>query len=181
MLSFLGKKKLSAEQVSKQFIANLVQVTEDGFKELAGLINSDPAFVRSPEVDEHHSQPFLFIVLAANFKFLPTYFKDRQTDVYIKQHSMSYLNELFEESIDFESEIKTMQTTMSRLNMPSKNTLYAMPKALFDAYKLNEFQKEYFKNLNTPDPTFLKRMDELMPHFIWNWDDLLKKYKITQH
>ena len=178
MFTFFGKKKLSAEKVSKQFIANLLEVTEQGFTQLAGLINDDPAFETQPTVSDTYYQPFFLVVLAANFKLLPTYFKD-DADQNIARHSLIYLEELFEEGIDFSPKIREMQSLMSRVNHPSKNTLYAMSKAVFEVYELNQFQKEYFKNLNTPDPTFLKRMDDLMPHFIWNWDDLLKEYKIT--
>lgn len=178
MFPFFGKKKISAEKVSKQFIANLLEVTEQGFAQMAGLINDDPAFEKKPSLPDSYYQPFFMIVLAANFKLLPTYFKD-DTDKQILQHSLQYLNEVFEEDIDFEQKIKETQSLMSRVNHPSKNTLYAMSKALFEVYDLNNFQKEYFKNLNTPDPTFLKRMDDIMPHFIWNWDDLLKEYKIA--
>jgi len=177
MFTFFGKKKLSAEKVSKQFIANLLEVTEQGFEQMAGLINDDPAFEKKPTVSAQYYQPFFLVVLAANFKLLPAYFKD-DTDKEIIKHSLDYLQEIFEEDVDFDARIKEMQSLMSRINHPSKNTLYAMSKAVFEVYQLNEFQKDYFKNLNTPDPTFLKRMDELMPHFIWNWDDLLKEYKI---
>lgn len=178
MFPFFGKKKLSTEKVSKQFIANLLEVTEQGFVQMAGLINDDPAFEKKPSISENYYQPFFMVVLAANFKLLPTYFKD-DTDKLILQQSISYLQEIFEEEVDFEQQIKATQSLMARVNHPSKNTLYAMSKALFEVYELNDFQKEYFRNLHTPDPTFLKRMDELMPHFIWNWDDLLKEYKIT--
>ncbi|MFT6843921.1 MAG: hypothetical protein ACJAUV_000088 [Flavobacteriales bacterium] len=179
MFTFFGKKKISAEKVSKQFIANLIESTEHGFVELSGLINDDVAFETKPTVAENHYQPFLLIVLAANFKLLPTFFKDDR-DMLIIEHSLAYLNEIFGYEIDFEQKIKETQTLMSRINHPSKNILYAMPKAIFEVYKLNEYQKEYFKNLKTPDPTFLKRMDELMPHFFWHWEDLLKKYRIAK-
>lgn len=178
MFTFFGKKKLSAEKVSKQFIANLIEVTEHGFIEMAGLINDDVAFEKKPTVAENHYQPFLLIVLAANFKLLPSFFKDDR-DKLIIENSLTYLQDIFEDEIDFNQKIKETQSLMSRINHPSKNTLYAMSKAVFELYALNEFQKEYFKNLNTPDPTFLKRMDELMPHFIWNWEDLLKQYRIV--
>ena len=54
-----------------------------------------------------------------------------------------------------------------------------MSKAVFHKYNLNEFQDEYFKRLQNPNPLFLKRMDEVMKFYIWNWDAFLKKYKIN--
>ena len=46
-------------------------------------------------------------------------------------------------------------------------------------YKLNEFQDEYFRRMQAPNPLFLKRMDEVMVNFIWNWDAFFKKYKMN--
>jgi len=43
---------------------------------------------------------------------------------------------------------------------------------------LNEFQDEYFKRMQAPNPLFLKRMDEIMVNFIWNWDAFSKKFKL---
>lgn len=177
MLSFFGKKKISTETVSKQFVAHLLEATEKGFPELAELINIDQAFEQSPNVSHENSSPFLTIVLAANFKLLPTYFSDNK-DEKISTSALSYLAETLDNQT-ISQDIKDMQKLMSRVNHPSKNTLYAMSKALFEVYNLNDFQKSYFKNLHTPDPTFLKRMDEVMPHFIWNWDDLLKQYRLV--
>jgi len=53
-----------------------------------------------------------------------------------------------------------------------------MSKAIFYKYKLNEFQDEYFKRMQAPNPLFLKRMDEIMVNFIWNWDAFSKKFKL---
>jgi hypothetical protein len=54
-----------------------------------------------------------------------------------------------------------------------------MSKAIFHKYKLNDFQDEYFKRMQAPNPLFLKRMDEVMSNFIWNWDAFFKKYKLS--
>ncbi len=55
MLSFFGKKKISTETVSKQFVAHLLEATEKGFPELAELINIDQAFEQSPNVSHDNS------------------------------------------------------------------------------------------------------------------------------
>jgi len=67
---------------------------------------------------------------------------------------------------------------MKRVNSPSKTTLYGMSKAIFHKYALNDFQDNYFKRMNTPNPIFLKRLDELMQHFLFNWEVFLKKYRV---
>ena len=68
----------------------------------------------------------------------------------------------------------------AKVNYPSKNTHYAMSKAVFFKYNLNEHQKEYFKNMNTPNPIFLKHLDEVVFQFIIDWELFSEKYKITE-
>ena len=79
----------------------------------------------------------------------------------------------------FESVIDNYQNYLTKVNHPSKNMLYAMSKAIFGKYELNEFQDDYFKNMNSPNPMFLKRLDEAMDNFIWNWETFNKKYIIS--
>ena len=74
--------------------------------------------------------------------------------------------------------IKEYDSFMSRVNHPSKNTLYAMSKAIFHKYNLNDFQDEYFKKMQCPNPLFLKRMDEIVSNFIWDWEAFFKKFKV---
>ena len=72
-----------------------------------------------------------------------------------------------------------MQSFIARVNYPSKNLVYGMSKAMFEKYKLNDFQDDYFRRMQAPNPLFLKRMDEVMANFIWNWDAFFKKYKMN--
>ena len=69
---------------------------------------------------------------------------------------------------------------MARVNHPSKNPVYAMSKAMFFKYKLNGHQEEYFRELNTPNPIFLKNMDEWMKNFLWDWTTFTEKYRIVE-
>ncbi len=81
--------------------------------------------------------------------------------------------------VDFENLIRKYQSFISRVNHPSKNMIYGMSKAVFHKYRLNEYQDEYFKRMQAPNPLFLKRMDEVVSNFIWNWDAFFKKYKLS--
>ena len=54
----------------------------------------------------------------------------------------------------------------------------AMAFAIFDKYNINEFQGELFKRKNKPNPIFISEMKNLIKHFIWNWDEYLKKNKL---
>jgi hypothetical protein len=33
--------------------------------------------------------------------------------------------------------------------------------------------------MQAPNPLFLKRLDEVMANFIWDWDVFFKKYKLS--
>ena len=60
-----------------------------------------------------------------------------------------------------------------------KDLAGAMAKAIFYRCELNEFQKDHFKRLNTPNPILLKELNDILIHFLWNWDDLLDNYKVV--
>ena len=79
----------------------------------------------------------------------------------------------------FEQVIKDYDAFVSRVNHPSKNTLYGMSKAVFHKFNLNGFQEPYFKNMRTPNPLFLKRMDEIMMNFLWDWEAFFNRYKVN--
>ena len=83
-------------------------------------------------------------------------------------------------AVDAEAKVREYQKFMQRINHPSKNMVYAMSKAVFQKYDLNDFQDEYFKRLQSPNPLFLKRMDQIMVNFLWDWDSFFKKYKIDE-
>ena len=55
-----------------------------------------------------------------------------------------------------------------------------MSKAIFHKYNLNDFQEDYFKNMKAPNPLFLKRLDEIVSHFIWDWDSIKAKLKVVE-
>ena len=69
-------------------------------------------------------------------------------------------------------------TITDKKNHPSRNMIYAMSKGVFDKYLLYNFQDEYFKRMQAPNPLFLKRMDEVLENFVWDWDVFFKKYRL---
>ena len=76
--------------------------------------------------------------------------------------------------------IAKYQSWMGRINHPSKNTLYAMSKGVFFKYELNQFQKDYFRNMNTPNPIFLKRLDEVIQQFVFDWAQVKEEFRVTE-
>ena len=74
--------------------------------------------------------------------------------------------------------IKEYQCYLKKVNHPSKNMKYAISKGVCGKYNLINCQDEYFKNMKCPNPMLLKRLDEAMNNFIWNWDAFKQKYQI---
>jgi hypothetical protein len=81
--------------------------------------------------------------------------------------------------VETKRHIKEYATYMGRINYPSKNVLYAMSKAVFHKYNLASYQEEYFRDLNSPNPKFLKRLNKIVENFIWDWDYFLSKYNFV--
>ena len=179
LLSALLKRKLSDDQVANVFINALFDVVDNGFVEVAELINEDVTFVKSPNIEPNLNGEFALIIIAANLSSLESTFEADQA-VRIEQKIFEKLGKIYEMShSEFQSLAREYQSFIAKVNHPSKNLIYGMSKALFEKYKLNEFQDEYFRRMQAPNPLFLKRMDEVMVNFIWNWDAFFKKYKMN--
>jgi hypothetical protein len=179
MLSSILKRKLSDNQVANIFINAIYDTVDNGFKEVAQLINEDVVFVKSPEISENQNGEFALVVIVGNLSFLESTF-DADQAVRVEKIIFEKLSKMYEMStLDFSKMIRDYQSFISRINHPSKNMVYGMSKALFVKYNLNEFQDEYFKRMQAPNPLFLKRMDEVISNFIWNWDAFFKKYKLN--
>lgn len=179
MLSAILKRKLSDNQVANIFINSIFDTVDNGFIEVAQLINEDVAFVISPQIPEKENGEFGMIVVVGNLSFLESTFEADQAGR-VEKIIFEKLAKMYEMSeADFTKMIREYQSFITRVNHPSKNMIYGMSKAVFHKYKLNDFQDEYFRRMQTPNPLFLKRMDEVMANFIWNWDAFFKKYKLN--
>ena len=179
MLSAILKKKLSDNQVANVFINSIFDSVDNGFLEVAQLINEDIAFVKSPEIGEKDNGEFGLIVIVGNLSFLESTFDADQAGR-VEKIVFEKLAKMYDMSeVDFCKLIREYQSFISRVNHPSKNMVYGMSKAVFHKYNLNEVQDEYFRRMQAPNPLFLKRMDEIMINFIWNWDAFFKKYKMN--
>lgn len=179
MLSFIGKSKVSDNQVSSHFVATTLQIVEDGWPVVAGFIADSPEFVIRPEVGEDDCGKFLMIVIAANFNFIPEHFDDGHDKAIIQDAVTLFAEQLNVSREMLARKIKDYREFLSRVNHPSKNTLYAMSRGIFFKYDLNAYQEEYFRNLKTPNPIFLKNMNDILVHFLWDWDKFKNKYKVV--
>lgn len=180
MLGTLLKKRLSDSQLASIFLNGIFEMVDNGFVEVADLINEDMAFVSSPSIKAEQNGQFTMIVVVANISSLETTFETGQASR-IERLIFEHLGSLMGISAGAaEEKVREYQKFMNRINHPSKNMIYAMSKAVFQKYQLNDFQDEYFKRLQAPNPLFLKRMDQIMIHFLWDWDSFFKKYKIDE-
>lgn len=178
MLTLFGNKKISSARLANIFINNVIQSVEKGFPDVAAIINESPEFVSCPDVPDEADKAFLLIVLAANLSEIPLHFhdyKDRKLigNIYAK---LTNVFEMDEDSIA--KLLKSYESFMKRINHPSRNLIYAMSKAVFYKYNLSSYQDEYFKNMNSPNPTLLKRIDSAMEIFLWDWEAFKGKYTL---
>ena len=179
MFSTILKRKLTDNQVSNIFINAIYDSVDSGWMEIATLINEDPSFVKSPQLSNENSGLFGLIVIVGNLSFLESTF-DAEQAVRIEEIIFKKLAKIYGvEKAEFQKLIREYQSYIKRINRPSKNMIYGMSKAVFHKYELNKYQDEYFKRLGTANPLFLKRMDDVISNYIWNWDAFLKKYKIN--
>lgn len=179
MFSVLLKKKLSDDKLANIFVNGLFDSIDNGFPIVAELINDDPVFVKSPNISPNQSYEFSLIILIGNISFLESSFEPEQADR-IESLIFEKLAGVYGMELNaFKGLLKDYKYLMTRLNHPSKNMVYAMSKAIFDKYGLYNFQDEYFRRMMAPNPLFLKRMDEVVSQFVWDWDAFFKRYKLS--
>lgn len=177
MFGTLIKRRISEEKLANIFVNALLDVVDNGFKEVADLINEDVAFVVSPNIGYEQDGEFAMIIIVGNLSFLESTFEPEQAHL-VENHIFEKFGKMYGISAsDFSQLVKEYKNFMMRVNHPSKKVEYAMSKAIFHKYKLNDFQDEYFRRMQAPNPLFLKRMDEVVTNFIWDWDAFFKRYK----
>lgn len=179
MLSTMFKKKLSNEQLANVFVNGVLDVVDKGFEEVMSLIKEDPAFVSPPTLDNANDTHFTMIIIVGNLGYLDQSFEHEQL-ITLEPLIIEKLASVFDETPEqFRKYIDEYKSFMNRVNHPSKNLLYSMSKGIFHKYNLNIYQDDYFKKMVCPNPLFLKRMDEVLLNFIWNWEAFFKRYKMV--
>ena len=180
MFGILFKKKITEDKLVEYFVFSTVKMVDDAFEDVADIICCDPEFKFKPVIDTEAVDPFLWIVITGNLKFIPRYFNDYQ-DIRLMEDANRKFARMLDLPVDtFKSEIKKYNQLFTRLNHPSKNTVYAMSKAVFHKYNLGQFQDEYFRKMDAPNPVFLKRLNGIMEEFIFDWEQFVENYKIIE-
>jgi hypothetical protein len=179
MLTIFGRKKLTTERAAHMFSHHIIETVETGFPELAGFINDSPEFISNPNIQPGDFGKFLMIVIAGNFTYISQYFTEGQDKEIIENCVQKMAPAFGMTPTEFSLKIKEYKDCMARANHPSKNIIYAMSKGVFLKYGLNDYQEEYFRQMKTANPIFLKNMDELMKNFLWDWEAFNDKYKVV--
>lgn len=178
MLKSLFKKKISEDKLSNALLNSLIETMENGFGNVAELINNSPDFERSPSIATDDYDQFLFILFVGNLDLMHKSLELEQADA-IEEQLIGKFSITFDLSIEQTKQyIKEYKDFMRRVNYPSKNVLYGMSKSVFYKYNLSQFQEDYFRDMNVPNPVFLKKLNELVSNFIWDWDYFMDKYKV---
>jgi hypothetical protein len=179
LLTRFSRKKISEDQLASAFVVNLFDVCQQAWPEVAAYISEDPDFAKCPTPEMKDDEQFLMIVLVGNIKLLSESFEPELEDA-IREKIMEKCAEAMGWERDrFNAVFKEYSDFLSRVNHPSKNVLYSMARGLFYKYNLNHYQADYFRTLNTPNPIFLKRMNEVMHLFLWDWQAFFERYKVV--
>ncbi|MBL4652583.1 MAG: hypothetical protein JKY53_06920 [Flavobacteriales bacterium] len=180
MFKTLLKKKITEEKLANVFVNGIIDLVDNAFPEVAALINEDTCFAVSPNIQATDSDKFLLVVIAGNLQYIPTHFEAYQ-DMRMQDQIYRALATAFGWDLETTKRIiGQYQNFCSNKNHPSKNTLYAMSKGVFFKYELTQYQDEYFRGMGCANPVFLKRLDEIMLNFIWDWDAYLGKYRVVE-
>ncbi len=180
MLSTLiGKKKITEAGLSKALTSGTIQASEKAFKEVHAQIKTCPHFDIEPEISETYDAPFVLAVMTLNIARIPAYLDNGQD----KRMAQEILHELADAtSSDFRTvslQVKACKDLMKRVNLPSKTLYYGLAKYIFTIYGLNPYQQTYFKNLNSPNPLFLKELNQMLEPLVWDWEMILSEFKLT--
>src|SRR5689334_13863219 len=126
LLGMLVKKRITEERFAQLFVHNLVTTVEQGFGDVAGMINEDPEFSTSPAISTNEDSEFLMIVLAGNIRLMGSLLEG-DIDGRVKKAVLRNCSEIFEcDSDTFYKKYREYCDFMSRVNHPSKNVLYSM-------------------------------------------------------
>lgn len=182
MLKFLGiskRKKIAKEVVITLYIDTLNEVIENGFIEIKNFINENNNLELKPSIKEVDIKWFREITVLANLHNLNSYFMEEEV-MKLRECILDRKLMIIDENIDLAMEkFLSYEDYFSVLITQHGDLLKAMAFGIFEKYNINEFQGNLFKRKNEPNPILLHELKNLLRHFIWNWEDYLKEYRIT--
>ena len=176
--TLFGKKKYTDDTLANVFVNSIITSVEESFEDVANLIKSDTEFEAVPAFSNDDSDRFLLTVLVGNLNFLPRYFSATEEQLLRRSIIRKFAGVYGTTYEEFKGYVAEYEDFMWRVNHPSKNILYGMSKTFFYKYDLAKYQDEYFREMKAPNPILLKRIDDMMRNFVWDWDAFLAKIKL---
>ena len=181
VFSFINKKRLKEEHVSKVFVSTINELALESFPILCEYLNEVPELKCSPKIKDNQLEWFLYIVFSANLYHLKEFFTDDQHNrmriLFIDEFIESLLGK---NHIDVLEQINNYEEFIASLDRSKDEDLgKIIATALFYKYGLNDCQIEHFQNLNQPNPIIIKSISEITENFIWNWSDFFENYKLV--
>jgi hypothetical protein len=180
MFAIFGKKKLNENKLSNIAVNAILEAVDEGFPEIEAIILNSPELIVEFELIPEAKDRFLLIVIAANLQIAPKFLESHQDSRVFNQIIEKFALVFDVDTSAFEKAINDYMAFLKKVNHPSNNTLYSMAKAIFFKLELADYQEEYFRNMKSPNPLFLKRLDEVMPIFLFDWEGVSTKYQLVQ-
>ena len=183
MIKFFGllskKKKIKLKSLVSIYCQTLDEVISGGFVEIKDFINNNNNLENNPNLQQNDIKWFRIIIYLGNLNNLNSHFEEDE----VSKLRKSIVDEIYKDlsENDKTSSIERfLQYEGYFFDLMSEfgSEIDAMAFAIFDKYNINEFQGELFKRKNKPNPIFISEMKNLIKHFIWNWDEYLKKNKL---
>lgn len=181
MISTLfGRKRITEEKLANAVVNRVLDLTERGYPLVVEELQEAPEFTARPVFGPGDDELFALIVLAGNLLDAPKHLPSGQDRRFIAHALSKYGAAMDIPASELETEVIALQRFMERVNHPSKNTVYAMSKAIFHKYDLFRFQDTYFRSMRAPNPIVLSRLNKLMIFCLWDWAEVLEGWKVTQ-
>ena len=146
MISTLfGRKRITEEKLANAVVNRVLDLTERGYPLVVEELQEAPEFTARPVFGPGDDELFALIVLAGNLLDAPKHLPSGQDRRFIAHALSKYGAAMDIPASELETEVIALQRFMERVNHPSKNTVYAMSKAIFHKYDLFRFQDTYFE------------------------------------
>ena len=182
MIKFFGfskKKKVKPATTASIYVTLLQNVVSEGFIEIKDFINNNNNLESNPNLNDTDIDWFSNVIFLGNMKNLDLHFEENEVftlrtlilDEIYKDVEVNAQHLAIEKFLEYENYFKEL---LVRHEFP----IDAMAHAIFEKYKINDFQGDLFKKKNKPNPIFLNELKNLLNHFIWNWDEYLEKNKL---
>jgi Glu-tRNA(Gln) amidotransferase subunit E-like FAD-binding protein len=178
--SIFGKKRLKEQHVAKVFVGTLNELAENSFPTLAEFLNEVPELMQNPKIKGNQMEWFLYIVFSANLHNLKNHFDSNQ----LNRMRILVIDEFIESLEDREhdltlEQINNYEEYISGLDRRLNDLPKSMATAIFNKYGLNSCQVDHFQRMNTPNPIIIKSIEDAVQNYVWNWSELLEKFKMV--